>query len=121
MAVTCVFCDIVAEKEPAVFAASWVDAVAIYPLNPVTFMHMLVIPRLHVADFAEEPVVTGVAMQRAAELTQTLGIESANLITSKGAPATQSVFHLHVHVIPRKSEDGLALPWYSGKGGKSRG
>lgn len=37
--------------------------------------------------------------------------EAANLITSRGGAATQTVFHLHVHVVPREAGDGLALPW----------
>lgn len=112
----CVFCKIVAGDEPAKFAGKWDDAVAIYPLNPVTFMHMLVIPKIHVADFAENPEVSAATMFRASELAQTLGIENVNLITSKGVLATQSVFHLHIHVIPRNADDRLALPWHSGRG-----
>lgn len=114
----CPFCEIVAGRAPANFVAEWKDAIAIHPLNPVTFMHMLVIPRVHVEDFAEDPGVSASAMLRASELTQTLGITNVNLITSRGVEATQSVFHLHLHLVPRKKDDGLALPWYSGKGGR---
>ena len=56
-------------------------------------------------------------MHRASELAADLGGDM-NLITSKGRPATQSVFHLHLHLVPRKVDDGLALPWYSGKHGR---
>ena len=48
-------------------------------------------------------------MRRAAELMAER--PAANLITSKGREATQSVFHLHVHVVPRAAGDGLPLPW----------
>lgn len=40
-----------------------------------------------------------------------MGLESANFITSAGPAATQSVFHLHVHLVPRFEDDGLILPW----------
>lgn len=48
-------------------------------------------------------------MRRAAELMAEL--PAANLITSKGDAATQSVLHLHVHVVPRQADDDLPLPW----------
>jgi histidine triad (HIT) family protein len=52
-------------------------------------------------------------MSRAAQWARTCG--DANLITSVGSAATQTVFHLHVHVVPRRAGDGLALPWTSQK------
>jgi histidine triad (HIT) family protein len=70
---------------------------------------------VHVEDFLTEPLVTAVVMARAAELAATLRMRPANLITSAGREATQSVFHLHIHLVPRKANDGLALPWYSGR------
>jgi len=111
----CVFCQIIAGESPAELVAEYPDALALVPLNPVTEGHLLVIPKVHVKDFRDEPMVTAVAMVRAAELSRDLRIFPANLITSAGKAATQSVFHLHVHVIPRRENDGLALPWYSGK------
>lgn len=111
----CVFCQIVAGNSPATVVESWPDALAIVPLGPVTEGHVLVIPRAHVRDFVEDPVVTAATMARAAQLAQTYDIAPANLITSAGREATQSIFHLHVHVVPRRENDGLALPWYSGR------
>jgi histidine triad (HIT) family protein len=111
----CPFCKIVAGLAPAQYVASWPDAIAIVPLKPVVEGHVLVIPRAHVADFTTDPEVTAAAGRRAAELgNYTAG--AMNLITSKGEDATQSVFHLHIHLVPRVKDDGLALPWYSGKG-----
>lgn len=112
---SCVFCQIVAGNSPATVVESWPDALAIVPLGPVTEGHVLVLPRAHVRDFVEDPVVTAAVMARAAQLAQTYDIAPANLITSAGRAATQSVFHLHVHVVPRRENDGLALPWYSGR------
>jgi histidine triad (HIT) family protein len=117
----CVFCEIVEGRAPATFVSQWPDAVAIIPLGPVVGGHTLVIPRKHVADFVADPHTTAVTMQRAAELARDLGLAPANLITSAGREATQSVFHLHVHIVPRAEDDGLALPWYSGKSRKERG
>ena len=118
---TCVFCDIAAVKAPARFRYTWPDALAFYPLNPVTEGHLLVIPRVHVADFGEDPEVSAATMRRAAEAANhSYPGTPMNLITSRGRAATQSVFHLHIHLVPRSEGDGLALPWYSGKRSKER-
>ncbi|MCL6299515.1 HIT family protein [Streptomyces kronopolitis] len=71
--------------------------------------HVVVLPRVHVEDAGTDPEVTGAVMRRIAELMAEH--PAANLITSKGEAATQSVFHLHVHVVPRQAGDGLPLPW----------
>lgn len=112
MADSCVFCRIVAGTEPGVMVREWPDAVAFLPLDPVTGGHVLVVPRVHVADAAENPAVTGMVFARAAELAgEREGNGAFNLITSRGAVATQTVFHLHAHITPRAAGDGLPLPW----------
>lgn len=82
----------------------------IRPLNPVTDGHVLVISEKHTADAAVNPFVASDLMQLAALWVQDKGIE-ANIITSVGANATQTVRHTHLHVVPRRPNDGLALPW----------
>jgi histidine triad (HIT) family protein len=109
--VDCVFCAIVAGIAPATIVRRWPDALAIVPLGPVVDGHLLVIPTVHVEDYTTDPEVTAVVARRAAEIAS----HPSNLITSAGREATQSVFHLHAHVVPRAEDDGLALPWYSGK------
>ncbi|MEV7089107.1 HIT domain-containing protein [Streptomyces sp. NPDC093085] len=104
----CVFCEIVGGRAPADILHSWDDALAIVPLNPVTEGHLLVIPRTHVTDFGHDPQVSSAVMRRAARLAAT---RWCNVITSRGRVATQTVFHLHVHIVPRRAGDGLALPW----------
>lgn len=111
----CPFCAINEGRAPATFVHEWSDAFAIVPLNPVVDGHTLVIPKRHVVDFAEDPAITAATARRAAELGRDLQLQHANLITSKGRHATQSVLHLHLHLVPRAEGDGLALPWYSGK------
>lgn len=106
----CPFCAIAAGEAPATIVREWPDALAIRPRSGgVNDSHVLVIPRVHVADAGVDPEVTAAVMRRAAELVRER--PSANLITSKGLPATQSVFHLHVHVITRAANDGFPLPW----------
>lgn len=107
---SCVFCAIAAGETPAVIVREWPDALAIRPRSGgVNNGHVFVLPRVHVEDAGTDPDVTAVVMHRAAELMAEH--PAANLITSKGEAATQSVFHLHVHVVPRQKDDGLPLPW----------
>ena len=105
----CVFCDILAGEAPATIVRSWPTAIAIKPLNPVTEGHTLIIPATHVRDVTEDPEVSAMTMEAAAEYAA--GVGPCNVITSAGREATQTVPHLHLHVVPRKGRDGLALPW----------
>lgn len=116
----CPFCEINEGRAPAEFVHEWSDTIAIVPLNPVVEGHTLVIPKTHVTDFAEDPAVSAATMRRAADLADRLLSGSMNLITSRGREATQSVFHLHLHLVPRTENDGLALPWYSGRSTKPK-
>lgn len=107
----CVFCNIVAGVAPATILKEWTDTIAIVPLNPVTVGHALVLPKLHVPQASHDPIVTGVTFARAAQLALGASVWPYNLITSAGKGATQTVFHLHVHLVPRRKGDGLMLPW----------
>lgn len=111
----CVFCKIVRHEAPAEIVEQWSQAIAIRPLNPVTEGHILVIPNDHVEDFTTDSVVTEITAYYAAELAARLGGEW-NLITSAGPNATQTVYHLHVHLVPRRPGDGLHLPWTKEEG-----
>jgi histidine triad (HIT) family protein len=106
----CIFCDIVAGKAPAEMVREFSNAIIIKPLQPVTEGHVLVIPRKHVSDYTEDMNVTALTASAASAYARNLNTDS-NLITSAGKIATQSVFHLHMHVVPRRRNDGLKLPW----------
>ncbi|MGW1938990.1 HIT family protein [Streptomyces goshikiensis] len=113
----CPFCEIIAGRAPAEWILTpdtWPDAVAFQPLNPIVEGHTLIVPKTHVPDFAADPEVSAATMRRAAELMRWTP-RPMNVITSRGREATQSVFHLHLHLVPRADNDGLALPWYSGR------
>jgi histidine triad (HIT) family protein len=104
----CVFCDY-AGPNTILWETSAVYVVE--PLRQVTPGHLLVIPRTHAADFADDPAVTAEVFRGAAEFAQAHGIEDANLITSRGESASQTVMHVHIHVLPRTWDDAVRLPW----------
>lgn len=109
----CVFCAIVAGQAPATIVQAWDDAVALVTIEPYTAGHVLVIPRVHVPDAAADPEATAAVMRRAAELARDT-MSAANILTSWGALATQTIRHLHVHVVPRVGGDQEQLglwPW----------
>ena len=107
----CAFCEIVAGIAPATVVRRWPEALALVPLNPVTPGHLIVVPVIHVKDLTSDPTVTAAVARRVAELAT----PPCNVITSAGILATQSVFHLHFHVLPRRLNDRVRLPWHSGK------
>lgn len=106
---SCVFCAIIRGDAPATVVRRWDDVIAIVPKLPVIPGHVLVIPHEHVADVGVSPEVSARTMARAAELAAER--PAANVLTSRGSAATQTVFHLHIHVVPRRVGDGLPLPW----------
>jgi histidine triad (HIT) family protein len=112
----CLFCRIVAGELPAQILSQDERTVAFMDINPATRGHALVIPRQHVQDLLEVPAqdltATMLAAQRLAQrMVDRLGADGINLINSCRAPAWQTVFHFHVHVIPRYVDDPLKLPW----------
>ncbi|GAB3214293.1 RapZ C-terminal domain-containing protein [Marinactinospora thermotolerans] len=106
----CPFCRIVAGTAPAVVVRRWDDVIAIRPRSGgVHPGHVLVIPHAHVADAGVDPAITALTMAAAADMVAEQ--PAANVITSKGEAASQTVHHLHAHIVPRVEGDGLALPW----------
>jgi diadenosine tetraphosphate (Ap4A) HIT family hydrolase len=103
----CPFCERITAGE---FDGMSRDVVHFEPLHPVTPGHRLVVPILHVEHAAAAPWLAGETVRYAAELAAETGGD-ANLITSVGPAATQTVRHLHVHIVPRRDGDGLHLPW----------
>ena len=83
------------------------------PLNPVVPGHLLVVPIQH-ASKASVDVNFGRASQVAAEIVGEWDLQ-ANIITNVGAAAGQTVFHTHLHIVPRQPGDGLLLPWSNQK------
>jgi len=86
------------------------DTVAFTPHYPVTPGHTLIIPRIHVHGALSRPHISGRTMHDATEYVRQLPHGNWNIITSAGGNATQTVFHLHCHIVPRRANDGLPLP-----------
>jgi len=121
MADECVFCAIAAGDAPAEIIDSDEHTVAFMDISPATRGHALVIPRAHHADLMEIPAEdlerTAAAAQRLAQkLKNTLNPAGFNVINACGAAAWQTVFHFHLHVIPRYEDDPLELPWVPSPG-----
>ena len=117
----CLFCKIVAGEIPATIIAEDERTVAFMDINPATRGHALVIPRAHVRDVheidPEDLAAVAVAAQAVAgRAIERLGAAGVNLLNSSGAAAWQTVFHFHMHVIPRYDGDPLRLPWVPAPG-----
>jgi len=112
----CIFCGIAAGDVPAQVVDSDEHTVAFMDINPATPGHALVVPRVHAADLLE---VSDRDLERTMSAARRLArrIEAAlepagfNVINACGAAAWQTVFHYHLHVIPRYEGDPLLLPW----------
>jgi histidine triad (HIT) family protein len=105
----CPFCDYAGPSE--ILAKAPGVAYVIEPIDPVVPGHVLVVSFLHVRHFTESEQETARVMRFAAQYATFWMPGDCNLITSKGAAATQTVAHLHVHLVPRVEGDGLLLPW----------
>ena len=117
----CLFCKIVAGEIPATIVAEDDRTIAFMDINPATRGHALVIPRTHARDVHEiDPedlkAVAAVAQQLAGKARERLGADGVNLLNSNGPAAWQTVFHFHMHVIPRYDGDPLRLPWVPSPG-----
>ena len=112
----CLFCKIVAGEVPATRIDEDERTVAFMDINPATRGHALVVPRAHTRDLLsidadELAAVASAAKRLAARAKERLGADGINLLNSCGSAAWQTVFHFHVHVIPRYDDDPLKLPW----------
>jgi histidine triad (HIT) family protein len=116
----CIFCGIVAGDLPATTIARADRAIAFMDINPVTRGHALVVPRSHSTDLLDvtDDDLTAcilLAQDVARRAMERLGADGVNLLNCSGAAAWQSVFHFHVHVIPRfrdePGKDRIGLPW----------
>ena len=113
----CLFCKIVAGDIPSTRVYEDERTIAFMDINPGSRGHLLVIPREHSRDLLEIgpedlTAVAATAQTMARRVKDKLSADGVNLINSCGSKAWQTVFHFHVHVIPRYTGDPLRLPWH---------
>ncbi len=112
----CPFCEIAAREWDAREVFRTESVVAFFPPEPATLGHTLLIPRAHVRDIWE--VDDGLAAELgrwtvtlAGAVKRAMRPDGLNVIQSNGAAATQTVMHLHVHVVPRWEDDAVGRIW----------
>jgi histidine triad (HIT) family protein len=115
----CLFCRIVAGELPSTRVHEDDRTIAILDIFPATRGHALVIPRVHAADLLDVDeddlrACAVVAQLLADRAVRRLGADGVTVMQSNGAAAWQTVFHYHVHMIPRYAGDPLVLPWTPG-------
>ena len=112
---SCVFCDIVADRAPSIRIYEDDDHLAFLDIRPFTRGHTLVIPKAHSVDLTDTPAQTVAAMvtigQRIAKAARASGLhaDGNNIAINDGKAAFQSVFHIHLHVVPRRDGDKLSF------------
>jgi histidine triad (HIT) family protein len=112
----CIFCGIVAGEMPAQIVDSDEHTVAFMDINPATRGHALVVPRTHSADLfdvSDEDLerTTAAARRLARKIEAALEPAGFNVLNACRPAAWQTVFHFHLHLIPRYEDDPLKLPW----------
>lgn len=118
----CIFCGIAAGTMPAEIVYSDERTVAFLDIFPACAGHALVIPRTHADDVhrvdpADLAAVARTAQLMAGRVAGALASDGVTIMQSNGAAAGQTVFHYHVHVIPRFEGDGVLSPWTPGRAG----
>ena len=112
----CLFCKIIAGEIPGFKLLENDDTLAFMDINPANEGHALVIPKEHTRDVyaVSEAAITATvktAKKIAAAIDKTLNPDGLNLLQCNGPAAAQSVFHFHMHVLPRQEGDELKLNW----------
>ncbi|MGE2732395.1 HIT family protein [Mycolicibacterium vaccae] len=112
---SCVFCAIVAGDAPAIRIWEDDEFLALLDIRPFTRGHTLVIPKRHTVDLTDTPPATLARLteigQRIALAARSSGLhaDGNNIAINDGKAAFQSVFHIHLHVVPRRDGDKLSF------------
>ena len=113
---SCVFCRIVDRLAPAAIIDEDEATLSFLDISPATEGHTLVVPKRHSRDLYDVTLedltsVTTAAHRVAQRLRDALAPDGLNILNATGAAAFQTVFHLHLHLVPRYRGDHVHLPW----------
>ena len=116
----CIFCKIAAGEIPSTSIYEDDDFRVILDIEPASKGHALILPKEHYANLYEldEAVAAKalvVAKKVITEMTEVLGCEGYNVLQNNGPVAGQTVFHFHMHLIPRYKDDNVKIGWKLGK------
>ena len=116
----CIFCKIANGEIPSATLYEDNDFRVILDLGPATKGHALILPKAHYADLTEIPEelagkATGVAKKIVTALEAALPCDGYNVVQNNGIAAGQTVFHYHVHLIPRYTDDHAGVSWKPGE------
>lgn len=116
----CIFCKIAGGEIPAATLYEDDDFRVILDLGPASKGHALILPKVHAANIYELPdELAGKAMilakKMACKMTEALKCDGFNIVQNNGETAGQTVFHFHMHLIPRYKGDGVGISWTPGK------
>ena len=116
----CIFCKILDGVIPSAKLYEDEDFRVILDLAPASKGHSLIISKFHAANLYEMPDELAakalvLAKKMAAKLKEKLGCDGVNLVQNNGEAAGQTVFHFHMHLIPRMKDDQVGVHWKQGK------
>ena len=116
----CIFCKIANGEIPSATLYEDDDFRVILDLGPATKGHALILPKSHYADLTEIPEelagkATGVAKKIVTAMKAALPCDGYNVVQNNGEAAGQTVFHYHVHLIPRYVNDHAGVSWKPGE------
>ncbi len=113
----CIFCNIANKSMNAVILYEDSDFVAFLDKFPTAFGHVLIIPKVHQANIfeADDNMLAKILIiaKKICNALKELGYEDINILQNNGVNAGQSVFHYHIHIIPRKSDDNVKIEFDS--------
>ncbi len=113
---SCIFCKIANKEIPSKVIYEDEKCLVFLDISPATKGHVLIIPKNHYADLFEIEeselfYLMGIAQKISQRLKDRLGFEGLNVVQNNGSIAGQTVFHYHIHLIPRYKHDQQKINW----------